>query len=56
MIWDPTKTFSCLCKEGYKGELCEKGIKDETNVLDMLIAWPRLLRMYYLSIIAFLWD
>ena len=26
MIWDPKKTFSCLCKEGYKGELCKKEI------------------------------
>jgi hypothetical protein len=24
-IWDPVKSFSCLCKEGYMGELCEKG-------------------------------
>ena len=25
MIWDPVKSFTCLCKEGYGGELCEKG-------------------------------
>ena len=25
MIWDPIKTFVCLCKEGYKGKLCGKG-------------------------------
>ena len=46
MIWDPTKTFSCLCKEGYKEELCEKGsnvkktmcFNDKTSVIDVLIA------------------
>jgi hypothetical protein len=25
MIRGPVKTFKCECKEGYKGELCEKG-------------------------------
>ena len=23
MIWDLAKTFSCICMEGYKGELCK---------------------------------
>ena len=26
MIWDPVKQFACLCKDGFGGELCEKGI------------------------------
>ena len=25
MIWDPVKTFNCVCKEGYRGELCNIG-------------------------------
>ena len=29
MIWDPTKTFRCLSKEGYKGELCKEGNNDK---------------------------
>ena len=32
MIWDPVKQFACLCKDGFVGELCEKGIPD-MNVL-----------------------
>jgi hypothetical protein len=28
MIWNPVKPFACLCKEGYEGEFCEKGITD----------------------------
>ena len=30
MIWDPAKTFSCICKEGYKGELCKT---EDKNVI-----------------------
>ena len=28
MIWDPAKTFNCLCKAGYKGDLCETDIDE----------------------------
>ena len=24
-IWDPVKSFACLCKKGYEGVFCEKG-------------------------------
>jgi hypothetical protein len=39
MIRGPVKTFKCECKEGYKGELCEKGtvlVNHETNTFNML--------------------
>ena len=32
MIWDPVKQFACLCKDGFRGELCEKDVPDR-NVL-----------------------
>ena len=32
MIWDPVKQFACLCKDRFRGELCEKGVPD-MNVL-----------------------
>ena len=32
MIWDPVKQFACLCKDGFVGERCEKGVPD-MNVL-----------------------
>jgi hypothetical protein len=25
MIWDSVKPFTCLCKKGYEGEICENG-------------------------------
>ena len=35
MIWDPVKPFSCLCKEGYEGELCEKSMYFKDSAYDM---------------------
>ena len=26
MIWDPVKPLTCVCKDGYIGMFCEKGI------------------------------
>ena len=46
MIWDPVKHFACLCKDGFGGELCEKGMPDMNVLFIMKKTLKSIVRMH----------
>ena len=46
MIWDPVKQFACLCKDGFGGELCEKGVPDMNVLFIMYKTLKNVVRMH----------